>query len=199
MNYKLVVGLILVLMLVALPVAGSATTVFEDAMSTVSGGSTNTEDTPTDEPVNPEETEKVDEENPLTPGANNFGYLKISSISYDLKNMDADITIKYTMEPWISFLVTFFGKQDLKDRIISVIQYPETGYNQEVTFKYLGDDKAVVHVTNVAVDNMDSSYWLRPHSFGCTIPELTFVISENNEKTFTNVKDMAKVLGYFKT
>jgi len=200
MNYKAVLGVVLVLMLIAVPVAGAGNTVFEEAMSAVGGGSAPAEETPIEEnPVTPDEGDMAVTENPLPPGANNYGYLKISSISYDLKNMDADITINYTMEPWLSFLVTFLGKQDQKDRIINVLQYPEKGYNQEVTFKYVGNDKAIVHVTNVAVDNMDSSYWLKPHSFGCTIPELTFIISENNVKTFYNVKDMAKGLGYFKT
>jgi len=199
MKYKAVVGVVLVLLLIAVPVAGAGNTVFEEAISSVSGGSASAENTPTEEPTEIVEVDNEATENPLPPGANNFGYLKINSISYDLKNMDADITVNYTMEPWLAFLVTFLGKQDQKDRITKVIAYPETGYNQEVTFKYVGDDKAIIHVTNVAIDNMDSSYWLKPHSFGCTIPELTFIISENNVKTFYNVKDMAKGLGYFKT
>jgi len=197
MKYKLVLGIVLVLMLIAVPVAGASYTVFEDAINSVGGGSASAGETPSEQPTNPGDTQ-TDIIDPLPPGANNFGYLKISSVYYDLKNMDADITVNYTMEPWISFLVTFLGKQDLKDRVIQVIQYPEKGYNQEVTFKYIGNDKAILHVTNVAIDNMDNSYWLKPHSFGCTIPELVFVISEDNVQTFYNVKDMSRGLGFFK-
>ncbi len=135
----------------------------------------------------------------LVPGSNNYAYLKVHSVSYSLKNLEADITVVYTIEPWLSVLVFLFGKQDLKNRIQGLIQYPESGYNQTVTFQYIGTDKAVLHVTNVAVDNQDNSYWLKPHSFSCTIPLLTFVISDTDVKTFTNVKDMAKGLGYFRT
>jgi hypothetical protein len=97
--------------------------------------------------------------------------------------------------------VYLFGKQDLKKRILDILGYPEAGYEsvQDVSFSYVDGDYAVLKVRNAALDNQDNSYWIRPHSFGCVIPTLTFVISSSDIETFTNVKDMAKGIGFFKS
>ena len=189
---KLRVAFCILMAVLVLIAPCAAVTTFPFLSSSEETESTTAEETQT---VSTEETET----STLVPGSNNYAYLKVQSVSYSLKNLEADITVVYSIEPWLSVLVFLFGKQDLKNRIQGLIQYPESGYNQEVTFQYIGTDKAVLHVTNVAVDNQDNSYWLKPHSFGCTIPLLTFVISDTDIKTFTNVKDMAKGLGYFRT
>lgn len=135
----------------------------------------------------------------ITDADNDFGYLKIQSVQYTLKNMDADIIVTYEIEPWLAFLVYLFGKDDLKKRVLGTLQYPETGYNQEITFQFLDTGRAVLHVTNAALDNQDNSYWFRAHTFGCTIPNLSFIFSDTDVKRFTNVKQMEKGIGYFKT
>ena len=137
----------------------------------------------------------------LANGENRYGYLQVQSVEYTMKNMDAEIVVTYRVEPWISFLVYLFGKQDLKKRVLGILQYPEKGYEslQNVEFTYVTSDYAVLKVTNAALDNQDNSYWIRPHSFGCTIPKLTFIITADDIKAFTNVKDMPKGIGYFRS
>ena len=137
----------------------------------------------------------------LLNGENRYGYLYVKSVEYSMKNMDAEIVVTYDIEPWISFLVYLFGKQDLKTRVLGILQYPEKGYEsvQKIDFTYINSDYAVLTVTNAALDNQDNSYWIRPHSFGCTIPALTFVINAEDIKTFTNIKDMPKGIGYFRS
>lgn len=137
----------------------------------------------------------------LANGENRYGYLQVQSVEYTMKNMDAEIVVTYRIEPWISFLVYLFGKQDLKKRVLGVLQYPEKGYEsiQDVEFTYVNSDYAVLTISNAALDNQDNSYWIRPHSFGCTIPTLTFIINADDIKTFTNVKDMPKGIGYFRS
>ena len=143
----------------------------------------------------------LEKEEVLPNGENRFGYLYVSSVEYVMKNSDAEITVRYQIEPWISFLVYLFGKQDLKKRVLGILGYPEAGYEsvQDVSFSYIDGDYAVLKVRNAALDNQDNSYWIRPHSFGCVIPTLIFVISSSDIKTFTNVKDMAKGIGFFKS
>lgn len=143
----------------------------------------------------------LEKEEVLPNGENRFGYLYVSSVEYVMKNSDAEITVRYQIEPWISFLVYLFGKQDLKKRVLGILGYPEAGYEsvQDVSFSYIDGDYAVLKVRNAALDNQDNSYWIRPHSFGCVIPTLTFVISSSDIKTFTNVKDMSKGIGFFKS
>ncbi|HJJ35926.1 MAG TPA: hypothetical protein O0X27_01980 [Methanocorpusculum sp.] len=135
----------------------------------------------------------------ISDGDNDYGYLKIQSVQYTLKNMDADIIVTYEIEPWLAFLVYLFGKDDLKTRVLGTLQYPESGYNQDITFQYLDTGRAVLHVTNAALDNQDNSYWFRAHNFGCTIPNLSFIFSDTDVKNFTNVKEMEKGIGYFRT
>lgn len=139
-------------------------------------------------------------ENPIvTTDDNNYGYLHIHSVQFTMKNTDADIIMTYDIDPWLSTLVYIFGKDDLRVRVLGALQYPEEGYNQIVTFKYLDTGRAVLHITNAAMDNQDNSYWFRAHTFGCTIPSLRFVISESDVKDQTNVKEMSKGFGYFKS
>lgn len=132
---------------------------------------------------------------------NRYGYLYVQSVEYTMKNMDAEVVVTYRIEPWISFLVYLFGKEDLKKRILGVLQYPEKGYEaiQDVDFTYVTSEYAVLSISNAALDNQDNSYWIRPHSFGCTIPSLTFIINADDIKSFTNVKDMPKGIGYFRS
>ena len=135
----------------------------------------------------------------ITTTDNNFGYLHIDTVQFTLKNTDADVIVTYTIEPWLSVLVSLFGKDDLRTRVLGALQYPEEGYNQIVTFKYLDSGRAVLHITNAAMDNQDNSYWFRVHTFGCTIPSLRFIISDSDVKEYTNVKEMSKGIGYFKS
>ena len=133
-------------------------------------------------------------------GENNYGYLHVNSVQINLKNTDADIIVTYDIDSWLSFLVSVFGIDDLKKRILDVLQYPDAGYtNQVITFQYLDVKRAVLHITNAAIDNQDNSYWYRPHTFGCTIPNLYFLISDSDVRSFTNVKDMSRGIGYFKS
>ncbi|HJJ38549.1 MAG TPA: hypothetical protein O0X42_00295 [Methanocorpusculum sp.] len=131
---------------------------------------------------------------------NNYGYLHVNTVEFTLKNTDADVTVTYSIEPWLAAIVSILGKDDLRKRVLGTIQYPETGYNQVVTFKYLDTERAVLHITNAAMDNQDNSYWFRAHTFGCTIPLLQFIFSDSEDvKEYTNVKEMSKGIGYFKS
>ena len=60
----------------------------------------------------------------LANGENRYGYLQVQSVEYTMKNMDAEIVVTYRIEPWIYFLVYLLGKQDLKKRVLGVLQYP---------------------------------------------------------------------------
>ncbi|HJJ30750.1 MAG TPA: hypothetical protein O0X97_00705 [Methanocorpusculum sp.] len=148
--------------------------------------------------ITPENTET--DENPIiTTNDNNYGYLHINTVQFTLKNTDADVIVTYDIDPWLSALVYIFGKDDLRKRVLGALQYPEEGYNQVITFKYLDTGRAVLHITNAALDNQDNSYWFRAHTFGCTIPSLRFIISDSDVREYTNVKEMSKGIGYFKS
>lgn len=129
---------------------------------------------------------------------NKYGYLNINSITFVLIGTCAEITVNYTIDPWIEFFVFLFGKEDLKKRVFAVVNYPEIGRDQIVTIKFADSNAAVFTVSNAVMDYGDgSTYWFYQHEFGTTIPTLTFVTSEESEKVFHNVKRMDKGFGFF--
>ena len=185
MKGKALICVLLVLAIFAIPAAADAV-----LPSLSDSGS------PEDDPG----TDPIIESPVMLNGENNYGYLHVNSVQINLKNTDADIIVTYDIDPWLSVLVSVFGKDDLKKRVLGLLQYPEAGYsNQVITFQYLDTRRAVLHVTNAALDNQDNSYWYRAHTFGCTIPNLYFLISDTDVRSFTNVKEMSKGIGYFKS
>ena len=148
--------------------------------------------------VNPIDTPSVADNSTFVEGSNRYGYLTIDSIEFVLSGTDAEVTVEYEITPWIAFLVFLFGKQDLKNRVLCVIGYPETGTtDQVVTFTYIDNDHAVITVTNAVVDYKDGSYWYPLHKFGTVIPMLTFVVGPEDTKIYNNIQVMSKGFGYF--
>ena len=134
----------------------------------------------------------------LVDGSNRYGYLTIDSMDIVLSGTDAEITVQYEVMPWIAFLVFLFGKQDLKNRVLAVVGYPETGKeSQVVTYTYVDNDRAVITVKNAVIDYGDGSYWYPAHTFGTVIPKLNFILTPTETKTFNNTQVMSKGFGYF--
>ena len=129
---------------------------------------------------------------------NKYGYLNINAVTFVLTGTNAEVTVEYSVDKWIEWLVFFFGKEDLMKRVLAVANYPEIGRDQYVSFKFVDTDMAVFTVSNAVMDYGDgSTYWFYQHEFGTTIPLLTFVTSDESEKVFVNVKRMEKGFGYF--
>jgi len=134
----------------------------------------------------------------LVDGSNRYGYLTIDSMDIVLSGTDAEITVQYEVTPWIAFLVFLFGKQDLKNRVLAVVGYPETGKDsQVVTYSYVDNDHAVITVKNAVIEYGDGSYWYPAHTFGTVIPKVTFILGLDDSKIFNNTKIMSKGFGYF--
>ncbi len=134
----------------------------------------------------------------LVDGSNRYGYLTIDSIDIVLSGTDAEITVQYEVTSWIAFPVFLLGKQDLKNRVLSVVGYPETGKDtQVVTYTYVDNDHAVITVKNAVIDYGDGSYWYPAHTFGTVIPKLTVIITPTDSKIYNNTKIMSKGFGYF--
>ncbi|MDO5844641.1 MAG: hypothetical protein Q4Q53_05825 [Methanocorpusculum sp.] len=130
-------------------------------------------------------------------GSNKYGYLNINSMDFVLMGTSGEVTITYTIDSWIELLVFLFGKENMKERVLSVLNYPDSGRTQEVKFRYIDSNKAILSVSNVVMDNTDGSYWFYQHEFGTTIPIITFHTSASDVKTYTNTKSMERGFGYF--
>ncbi len=148
----------------------------------------------------PDDNQTVDDDNTsvFVEGSNRYGYLTADSIEVIASGTDVEITVHYSVTPWIAFLVFLFGKQDLRNRVLSVVGYPETGKDsQVVTYAYVDNNRAVITVKNLAISYGDGSYWYPAHTFGTFIPKLTFILGPNETKTYTNTQVMSKGFGYF--
>lgn len=148
----------------------------------------------------PDENQTVADENTsvFVEGSNRYGYLTVESMNIVLSGTDAEVTVYYKVTPWIAFLVFLFGKQDLKNRVLSVVGYPEAGKDtQMATYTYVDNSRAVITVKNAVIDYGDGSYWYPAHTFGTVIPKLTFILTPTDTKEYTNTKVMPKGFGYF--
>lgn len=53
--------------------------------------------------------------------SNHYGYITVNSVDVKLEGVNAVYTINYSIDPWIAFLVFLLGKQDLKNRLLKII------------------------------------------------------------------------------
>lgn len=131
--------------------------------------------------------------------ANHYGYITVNSVGVDLtKGVDAEFTINYSIDPWIAFLVFLLGKQDLKNRLVKIINCPASGNAepQEITFQYVDNEKAIISISNVGMNYGDNTYWYPEHQFAVTIPELVFH-APRFDKSFNNTNLVQKGFGYY--
>lgn len=130
-----------------------------------------------------------------------YGYITIDEIQISLQGTDAEITMSYEIDPWIAFLVFLLGKQDLKERLLQIIQYPDpiARPEQHAEFMYVDNEKAVISVTNVSLDYNDGTYWYPAHTFSVEIPTLRIVTPQaDNMRTYNYITTMEKGFGYFR-
>jgi hypothetical protein len=129
---------------------------------------------------------------------NHYGYITVRSINMTLDGTDAEIALTYEIDPWMSFLVFLFGKQDLKDRLLKIINYPEANPAREqvITYKYVDNTRAVIDITNAALSYGDNSYWYSAHAFRVEVPE--FIIqTPSGDRNYTNIREMDRGFGFF--
>ena len=130
--------------------------------------------------------------------SNHYGYITVDSMEVVLDGVNAEITVHYRIDPWIAFLVFLLGKQNLKERLLRIISYPEIQDKQKVEFQYVDNEKAIISVTNVSSDYGDGSYWYLAHDFAITIPELVFTTPGGSTKNYTNIQSLDKGFGYYR-
>ncbi|MDV0444208.1 hypothetical protein [Methanorbis rubei] len=129
---------------------------------------------------------------------NHYGYITVDSVDVDLsKGVDAVYTINYSIDPWIAFLVFLFGKQDLKSRLLKILNPPASGsgQTQEIVFQYVDNDMAKISVSNVGMSYGDKTYWYPEHEFAVTVPKIEFHSSFT--KTFNDTRIIQRGFGYY--
>ncbi|MCQ2356444.1 MAG: hypothetical protein MJ014_05450 [Methanocorpusculum sp.] len=129
--------------------------------------------------------------------SNHYGYITVNSVHVILEGVNAAYTINYSIDPWIAFLVFLLGKQDLKNRLLKIINPPAStsGQTQEIVFQYVDNEKAIISVSNAAMSYGDNTYWYPKQEFAVTIPQITFTASFT--KTYNNTRVIERGFGYY--
>lgn len=129
--------------------------------------------------------------------SNHYGYITVNSVDVKLEGVNAVYTINYSIDPWIAFLVFLLGKQDLKNRLLKIINppVPTSGQTQDIVFQYVDNEKAIISVFNAAMSYGDNTYWYPEQEFAVTIPQIIFTASFT--KTYNNTRVIERGFGYY--
>ncbi|HJK01040.1 MAG TPA: hypothetical protein O0X73_01885 [Methanocorpusculum sp.] len=129
--------------------------------------------------------------------SNHYGYITINSVDVILEGANAVYTINYSIVPWIAFLVFLLGKQDLKNRLLKIINPSKTnnGQVQEIVFQYVDNEKAIILVSNASISYGDDTYWYPKQEFAVQIPRITYTASFT--KVYNNTRGIERGFGYY--
>ncbi len=126
----------------------------------------------------------------LAAGEERYGYITVKDVTVRLEKSDAVVTMNYTIDDGIGFLVLLLGKSDLKQKALDILNFNDT------SVQHLDLDRIEVRVKDASNDYGQGSYWFPAHRFGVVVPSLT-VISPQDVKHYENVSEFPDGLGYF--
>ncbi|MGA2121873.1 MAG: hypothetical protein ABSG49_07505 [Methanoregula sp.] len=119
-----------------------------------------------------------------------YGYLKVSDIDIQLDNGTAHIHVNYTVDDSTRFIFFLFGKQDLKNKLLKILNY------DDAQMKQINLSSAEFIVDQASYSYGDGIYWYPAHNFNVVIPNLT-VRSPQVTKNFSMVREFPGGIGYF--
>lgn len=119
-----------------------------------------------------------------------YGYITVKDVTVKLEKADAVVTMNYTIDDGVGFLVLLLGKSDLKQKALNILNFDDT------RVQHLDLDRIEVRVKDASNDYGQGSYWFPAHRFGVVVPSLT-VISPQDVKHYENVREFPDGLGYF--
>jgi hypothetical protein len=119
-----------------------------------------------------------------------YGYLKVSDIDVRLDNGTALIHVNYTVDDSTRFIFFLFGKQDLKNKLLKILNY------DDAQMKQINLSSAEFIVDQASFSYGDGIYWYPAHDFNVVIPNLT-VRSPQVTRNFSMVREFPGGIGYF--
>lgn len=119
-----------------------------------------------------------------------YGYITVQSVDINLVKDSAEIQINYTLDEPTRLLVLLLGKQDLKNRLLRVLNFDDA----KVT--YIEMDQARLQVDDVSYDYGRGIYWFPEHKFNVIIPSLT-VRTPQLTREYSYTDNISNGIGYF--
>ncbi len=123
-------------------------------------------------------------------GEERYGYITVKDVTIRLENENAVVTMNYTIDGGIAFLVFLLGKADLRQKTLDILNFNDT------RVQYLDLERAEVRVNNVSDNYGQGSYWFPAHRFGVVVPSLT-IITPQDVRRYENISEFPDGLGYF--
>ncbi|NYT07973.1 MAG: hypothetical protein GKC05_06945 [Methanomicrobiales archaeon] len=121
-----------------------------------------------------------------------YGYVTIHDVDITLSGDQAHIRVNYTLDEPTRVIVLLLGKQDLKSRLLTVLNYPDA----EVESIEL--DRADLLVDDVSYSYGRGVYWFPEHRFNGVIPYLR-VTTPQVSREFVAADGIPNGIGYFDT
>ncbi len=119
-----------------------------------------------------------------------YGYITIRDMTVTLDKGMAHINVHYTLDEPTRLIVLLLGKQDLKNRLLRVLNY------DDAEFVHIGLDEARLIVRDVSYNYGRGVYWFPAHRFNIMIPSLQ-VITPQTTRVFTATREIPNGIGYF--
>ena len=119
-----------------------------------------------------------------------YGYIKVSEVDVSLDNGTALIHVNYTVDDSTKFIFFLFGKQDLKNKLLKILNY------DDARMRRIDLSGAEFTVNEAAYSYGDGIYWYPAHTFNVVIPNLT-VRSPQVTRNFSMVREFPSGIGYF--
>jgi hypothetical protein len=126
----------------------------------------------------------------LAANEDRYGYIKIQEVQIQLDNGTAAIHVDYTVDEGTRFIFFLFGKQDLKNKLLKILNY------DDAQMKRIDLSSADFVVREAAYSYGNGIYWYPAHDFNIVIPSLS-VRSPQAMKNFNQTNKFPGGMGYF--
>jgi hypothetical protein len=121
-----------------------------------------------------------------------YSYITVQDIQIKLINGHAIIHVNYKVDEGTRFIFFILGKQDLKNKLIKILNYEDAQMNR------IDLSSADFTVEDASFSYGNGIFWYPSHQFNVVIPLLS-VKTPQVTRNFTMTKEFPSGMGYFTT
>ena len=125
-------------------------------------------------------------------GEDRYSYIKVEDVQIRLVDGTAVIHVNYSVDDGTKFLFFLLGKQDLKNKLLKILNYDEAQVDR------IDLSSADITVSNASVSYGKGIYWYPSHDFNVVIPSLK-VRSPQATRAMINTNQFPGGMGFFAT
>jgi len=126
----------------------------------------------------------------LAASEDRYSYITVEDVHILLVNGTAVIHVNYTVDEGTRILFFLLGKQDLKTKLLKILNY------EEAKIQRIDLSSADFTVENASYSYGKGIFWYPSHTFNVVIPSL-IVQSPQTTRNFTNTKQFPGGMGFF--